>query len=91
MPRDWASIVFVVGTLVLFVIALVFLVRVVLRLRTAFRERLDRLPGGSFWLRTKHGARFWVGAAMHVAIALFLAIFLLIAGRFLMHVALALL
>lgn len=91
MPRDWASILFVVGMAVLFVIALVFLVRVVLRLRTAFGERLDRLPGGSFWLRTKHGARFWVAAAIHLAIALFLGIFLLIAGRFLLHVALAML
>lgn len=91
MPRDWTLVVIAVGTVVLLAVALFLLVRIALRLRTAFGERLDRLPGAPLWQRAKRGARFWSAAVIHLAIAAFLAVFVLVAARFLMQVLPALL
>jgi hypothetical protein len=85
VPTDASAYLLGLIAAIVFAVSAALLARTVLRLRTAFRERLGRLPGAPLWRRAKHRARFWWGIGVHLAWAAALAVAALISGRFLLR------
>jgi hypothetical protein len=85
---DWPLTVAVVAAAAGLLVALFLLMRIAIRLRTAFAERLHALPGARWWRRLRHGTTFWVGVVVHVAIALVLVVYIVSALRFLVRIGL---